>query len=219
MEPYTIVRENWLTRKIDPRAVQIAALSTLALLLGSLMYWGGSWNADQWMSATRAQVLGEHQFWRAWTTLLVHADTHHLASNALLFFIMGVFLNGYFGTLIFPVVTFVMGGLTNLIVLARMPAGIELVGASGLVYWMGGFWLVLYFCLEGRRSVWQRSLRASGVALALFMPTEAFDPSVSYLSHLVGFISGTLFATLYYWILRPRFRAAEVLETVIEEAG
>lgn len=218
METYTVIRENWLTRKIDSMAAIITAFATVALLVGSLMYWGDSWSAASWMSATRAQVFEQHQLWRAWTTLLVHADPRHLASNSLLFFIVGIFLTGYFGALVFPLAAFVMGGLTNLIVLHGMPAENQLIGVSGVVFWMGGFWLVLYFMIDRRRTIWQRALRSLGVALVLFMPAEAFDPSISYMSHLIGFVSGLGSGLIYYGVRRKQFAAAEVKETVIENA-
>jgi rhomboid protease GluP len=217
MESYTVVRENWLTRKLDSTAVTATAAATLALLVGSLMFWGGSWAADLWMSATRAQVFEQHQWWRAWTTLFVHADARHLVSNSLLFFIVGIFLNGYFGAIVFPIGAFLMGGFTNLIVLHGMRAQTELIGVSGVVFWMGGCWLVLYFLIDRRRSLTQRALRALGVAILLFMPAEAFDPSISYVSHLVGFILGVLSGAVYYIARRPKILAAEVRETIIEE--
>ena len=216
MESHTVVRENWLTRKLNSSAAPRAALVTLTLVLGSLVYWANFAGAQAWMSASRAEVFEHHDFWRCWTTLLVHADAKHLLSNCFLFFIMGSFLIGYFGLFVFPVLGFLMGGLTNLLVLNQMPPTVTLIGVSGVVFWMGGFWLVLYFFLESRKSLWQRALRATGVGLALFMPAEAFDPSISYQSHLLGFISGALSGLIYYFIRRRQFLVAEVVETIFE---
>ena len=214
---HTIIRENWLTRKVDSSAAAMATLATLALLFGGLVYWNNTWQAEQWMSATPQAVLGRHELWRAWTTLFVHADARHLLSNSLLFFILGLFLNGYFGIFVFPVLAFFMGGLTNLIVLRQMPEATELIGVSGVVFWMGGFWLVLYFMIDRRKSILQRALRAMGVGLALFMPAEAFDPSISYSSHLFGFFSGVICAGIYFIFKRHKFRSAEVSEMIVDE--
>ncbi len=82
---------------------------------------------------------------------------------------------------------------------------------------MGGVWLVLYFLLDRRKSIVQRSLRALGVGLALFMPSEAFDPHISYKSHFIGFSLGVLFGLLYYSIHRDTFRAAEVREIIQDD--
>jgi rhomboid protease GluP len=217
MATYTIVRENWLTRKIDSSAALTATVITLALVLGALIYWGDVWRAEQWMAASREQVFGAHQWWRAWTTLLVHADPRHLLSNSLLFFILGVFIYGYFGFLIFPVLAFFVGGITNLIVLWRMPPAAELIGVSGVVFWMGSFWLTLYFIIDRRKSLVQRALRASGVGLVLFFPAEAFDPSISYECHLIGFFLGIPCALIFYWLNRQSIRAAEIHETIVDD--
>jgi rhomboid protease GluP len=214
---YTVIRANWLTRNIDSTSAASAALTTLAMALGALLFWNNTWNAENWMAATRDQVIVHHEWWRAWTTLVVHADLRHLLSNSLLFFILGTFLYGYFGWIAFPFLPFVMGGLTNIYVLNGMRDTTELIGVSGAVFWMGGFWLVLYLMIDRRRSLTQRALRATGVGLALFMPAEAFDPSISYESHLVGFLSGLLCASIFYFFNRRKFQTAEVKEIVFDD--
>src|SRR5438105_9969833 len=117
---HTVMRGNWLTRKIDPSAAGVAAFFTLSLFIGSILFWSGTWHADEWMAASRGEVFGHHQWWRAWTTLFVHADPRHLISNSLLFFVLGSFVFGYFGWMAFPALAFFAGGITNLIVLNGM---------------------------------------------------------------------------------------------------
>lgn len=170
------------------------------------------------MSASRTLVFHDKEIWRAWSTLFVHGDGKHLLANTFLFFILGFFLNGYFGFLLFPIVAFFIGGVTNLIVLAGMPSETHLVGASGIVFWMGGAWLVLYTLLESRKSLFQRTLRALGVGALMFMPAEAFDPHVSYQAHLVGFILGVVCGLIFYQMRRSEFLAAEIREMIVDEA-
>lgn len=213
---HTIVRETWLSRRLDSLPVTVAAMATMTLFFGSLFYWRDSWSAQLWMPASFAAVFGQHEWWRAWSTLLVHENLRHVLSNSLLFFIVGIFLNGYFGLLVFPLAAFFFGGVTNLIVLQTMPETVQLIGASGIVFWMGGCWLALYFFLDRRKSLPQRALRALGVALVLFMPAEAFDPSISYKAHGVGFILGVVFGLLLYLWQSAKFHAAEVIEIELE---
>jgi rhomboid protease GluP len=217
---HTFVKENWLTRKPAASAGIVMALVTLFLVLGSLCYWMDlPWGASSWMAASKSLVFEKHQYWRAWTTLLVHADGKHLLGNASLFFVLGAFLTGYFGVFLVPFSGFLLGGVVNLLVLSGMPAETQLIGVSGVVFWMGGAWLALYFLIETRRSVNQRALRALGVGLVLFMPAEAFDPSISYKCHFWGFVFGLAWGGLYYLIKKRPLREAEVRETTIEEAG
>jgi len=213
---YTVVRANRLTRKLKRQAAITAALSTFALIVAGLSYWGDSWGAEKWMAASHDLVFKQHEWWRAWSTLFVHADFRHLLSNSLLFFILGSFVNGYFGWWAFPVIAFVVGGLTNIYVLAQMPGPILLIGVSGVVFWLGGFWLILYFLIDRRKTLLQRALRASGVGLALFMPAEAFDPSISYTTHLVGFFLGIICGLGFYLVNRRKIEREEIRETIFE---
>lgn len=195
----------------------MAAGATLALLLGSLAASNNWWGASEWMPASRRAVFEDGQIWRLWTTLFVHADFHHFLSNTLLFFILGFFLYGYFGWRIFPLGSLMGGALTDAIVLPTYEPEMRLIGASGIVYLMGGLWLTFYFYLSRQKNLTQRVLRSVGVAVLLFMPAEAFDPSISYRTHFVGFVIGVLMGNWHYWRRRTLFKSAERIETIIEE--
>lgn len=211
------VQSTWLNRKPRASASLVAALSTLMMVIGSILHQRNFWNAHQWMEARAVDVFEKHELWRLWTTLFAHADLGHLVSNSILFFILGYFLNGYFGLLVFPSAALAFGGIINAIVLKSYPPDVALIGMSGVVYWMGGAWLALYFALDKRRTAFQRFLRIMGVALGLFMPASAFDPSISYGAHLVGFILGLLYGVLYYFFHRRIFEEALVIETVVDD--
>jgi len=215
MEALMKIRETWLSRKPHPLAALVMAFIMMALVLGSIASWENIAGARDLMSATKDQVFSHHEWWRAWSTLFVHEDGKHLLSNLFLFFILGSFLSAYFGIFFVPFMAFLFGGITNLYVLSGMPAQIQLIGASGVVFWMGGAWLTLYLLLDRTRSLLQRSLRAGGVGLVLFFPAEAFDPNISYKSHWIGFILGILWSLLYFAFRYKQLRRAEVTE--IEE--
>ena len=206
------VRETWLSRKPHPWAALTMAVFLLVMVLFSGSYWENFFNAEFWMAATKRQVFGDHQYWRAFTTLFVHGDGKHLVSNSFLFFILGSLLAAYFGVFLVPVTAVLFGGLTNFWVLSRMPDDVRLIGASGMVFWMGGAWLTLYLILDRRRTFLHRFMRACGVGLVLFMPAEAFDPTISYQSHLVGFLLGVAGAFVYFLVQRKPLRSAEVYE-------
>ena len=87
---------------------------------------------------------------------------------------------------------------------------------SGVVYWMGGAWLALYFNLDLIRTKLQRALRIGGVALGVFFPASAFDPAISYSAHLVGFLLGLAFGIIYFELRRTTFEKAIVTETIVE---
>jgi rhomboid protease GluP len=212
---YWIVRETWLSRRPGVNAQLISALSLLILALGCAFYWNYP-GAREWLAATREQVFTHGQYWRLWTTSFAHADLGHLLSNSFMFFILGYLLSGYFGVWVFPVAAFIMGGVTNAFSLATYAPEVRLVGASGIVSWMGGAWLTLYLLLNTKVTLTGRWLRSFGVGLMLFAPAEAFDPKISYRTHMIGFLLGAVWAAWYYRRHRSEFRAAEVREVRVD---
>ncbi|KYG69928.1 rhomboid family intramembrane serine protease [Bdellovibrio bacteriovorus] len=214
---WTVIRSTWLTRKPSGRAWFAASWSVLFLIIGSVFYWQNFYKFSTWMSASQFSVFSQHQYWRLWTTLFAHADLGHLASNSILFFIFGYFLSGYFGLWVFPILAFLLGGVTNALTILTYAPDINLIGVSGVVYWMGGMWLVLYLMLDEQRTWLQRSLRAVGVALGVFMPSTAFEPNVSYRAHLIGFVVGVVTGFIYYLFRKKEFKSAVTYEIVRDD--
>ncbi len=213
---YTIVRRTWLSRPPNPAAQAVAAGSLVLLMLFAVAQWNNFLGLAELWPLTRESVFVEHEYWRLWTTLFTHGDLGHLMANSLLFYILGYFLFGYFGGVVFPVAAILMGGIINMISIYSYPPEVSLIGASGVVSWMGGAWLVLYFNLNTQISRTARALRSLGVALVLFAPSEAFDPKISYRTHLIGFLLGAMCGWAYYHWRRSEFADAEWRETVID---
>ena len=214
---YEVVRATWLTRKPSALAALTVSIASFVIILGSVLYAKNIFHAQSWVTASNADVFARHEWWRLWLTVFVHADIAHFLSNVLLFYFLGYFLAGYFGAWVFPGAAYFFSGLINVFVLWNAPTDMQLIGASGMVYWMAGAWLTLYFILDIQRSYFRRILRALGVAAGVFLPASAFDPNVSYTSHLYGFIFGCFFSIGYYYLHRKRFRSAIVRELVSDE--
>jgi rhomboid protease GluP len=193
-----VFRENLLTG----RPKRDALVPTVAL--AGLLVLGRACE----IPASAELVFAKGEIWRAWTTLFVHADWAHLLSNLVLFVPFAYALMSYFGLGFFPLAGFAVGGLVNLAVLRTMPPETLLVGVSGVVYWMGAAWVTLGFLVDRRRKTSIRAVKALGVSLILFAP-ELYRPEVSYLSHLLGYVSGVACAFAYYLARRPEFRSAE----------
>jgi rhomboid protease GluP len=214
---YEVVRETWLTQKPKPASALVAAASTIILALGALIYLQDIGGAAKWMAASYESVYIKGEWWRLWTTLFAHGDAGHLAANTFLFFILGFFLYGYFGARLFPWAALFWGGLINLAVLPTYPQQTNLIGMSGVVYWLGGAWLVLYFGLSRQKNLTQRWLRTLGVAILIFMPAETFEVTTSYRTHFVGFALGLVAGGWHFFAHRKLFRTKEVRETIVEE--
>lgn len=199
--------ETYLSRKPRRDAKPLAAFLLAVMFAVSMAYWNYT-APDYPLAATGDAVYRRHEYWRLLTTLFVHSDMGHLLANSLMFVVLGYLLHGYFGYALFPLGAFVFGAITDLITLRTYPPDVHLVGVSGVIYWMSGFWLVLYFCVDRRYSTGGRLLRCLGFALATLFPSS-YRPEVSYRTHAVGFALGVVCGAYYFVRHRERLRAAE----------
>lgn len=215
MNSEPIIRETFLSRKPERSSSLAGLASIVTIFVSSVIYWENRWNLAQWLPASGETVIHQHQYWRLLTGILVHSDFMHFFSNSIPLAFFSSLLYGYFGLAIFPLLMLALGCLIHLISIMTYPPDATLVGASGVVYCMAGFWLTLFVLIERRYSIANRLMRSIGFFLIVFVPS-AFDPSVSYRSHAIGFVCGILSAALYFVKNRKRLREADIFE--LEEA-
>ena len=180
---------TYLSRKPHPQSGWVAAYGLTALMAVYLVFHQDYLALARWLSATPAQVFAGHEYWRAFTTSLVHADLEHFLANSFFFAGLSYLLYGYFGLWVFPVLSFAAGGVINLLTLATHQPTVTLVGASGVVYFMAAFWLALYVGIERGLSIPRRLINSMALSLVLFAP-ETFQPRVSYRAHAIGYLVG-----------------------------
>jgi rhomboid protease GluP len=205
------IKKTYLSQKPAVGSARWNVILLFLFTLSSIVYWEG-WPTSSLFSASREQIFSQHELWRLFTTLGIHKGIEHLGSNSLFFLIFGYLLNGYFGAQVFPFLSLILGAVTNAIVLLIYPPHSVLIGASGMVYAMAGFWIANYFFIERHLSVTGRILRILGVILILLIPQE-FQVQVSYLAHATGFILGSLAGSIYFYFNSKKIRNAEVIET------
>ena len=205
------VKETWLSKKPAEGSGLVAATSFLAMMGFSLLYWSNYAGLASQLPASMEQVLGQGQYWRLFTSIFVHSDWSHLLSNSLGVCGLSFLLYGYFGFKIYPLLTLFTGAAVMFIALATYPPQTCLLGASGVVYLMAGFWLTLYVGLERRFPVGKRIFRVTGFLLIVMVPTS-FSPEISYRTHAIGFAVGILVAVLYFLPNKNRFRGEELIE-------
>lgn len=205
------VRETLLSRKPREWSLEIAVLSLCVILGASLLAWRDGAALLPTLAATPDGVFARHEYWRLLTAVAVHGSVMHVLGNVFLLTFFTYLLFGYFGFWVFPVLSLVMAGSINAIALLTYPAGVSLLGASGLVYWMAGFWLSMYLLVERSVRPGTRVLRVVCLGLLVLLPTT-FQANVSYRSHAIGLGLGVVSAFLYFQRNRASIRAAEVLE-------
>src|SRR3989304_584764 len=182
--PYR-VRETLLTRKPREWSLEVAGLFLCVILGVSLLAWRNGAALLPTLAATSDGVFERREYWRLFTAVAVHADVMHVLSNVILLTFFTYLLFGYFGFWVFPVLSLGMAGMTNAIALLTYPSGVSLLGASGLVYWMAGFWLSMYLLVERSVSPGKRVMRVVGIALVVLLPTT-LQENVRYRSHAIG---------------------------------
>ena len=177
----------------------------------SLLAWRNGAALLPTLAATSEGVLKQGEYWRLLTAIAVHGDVMHVLSNAILLTFFTYLLFGYFGFGVFPVMSLAMAGLTNYISLLTYPSEVSLIGASGLVYWMAGFWLSMYLLVERSVGPGKRVVRVVCLALLVLLPST-FQANVSYRTHAIGLGLGVVSALVYFQLNRESIRAAEVVE-------
>ncbi|MDC0980160.1 rhomboid family intramembrane serine protease [Bdellovibrionales bacterium] len=190
----------------------IASLFSLAIIVSvTQLYWSNFLGWSEFMPAVRERVFVQGEWWRVFTAIFIHADLGHLLSNIYMLGLFSYFVCSYFGYFIYPVLSFLVSGIVNVIAIYSYPSEVRLLGASGLVYVLGGLWLTLYFLIQRQHKVFNRLLRVTGIALMIFFPST-FSPSTSYRTHAIGFIFGILIGVVYFIKSKRQIRALEIYE-------
>lgn len=206
--------KNFLSRKNKPSFAGPWILGTLLFCYWmSYLYWNHPFG--NFLAASPATVFGSEEYWRLFTSSFIHGDFDHFISNSFMLGIIGYFVSYHYGALVFPFLGFISGVLINLVVIWNYPPEVSLVGASGVVYWLWGFWLVLYIGIERQISLLRRLMKVSVVGLFILLPTE-FKAQTSYFAHGMGLFLGLIMGLVYFFIFRKRILSVEVWEQEYE---
>lgn len=211
----TILRETYLSQKPRAGARNVMATSVLIVTAVTVANWANWGGIAPYLLATPGAVLERLEWWRLFTSCLIHSDGQHLTGNLFALGWLTYVMYGYYGGFIYPWLAWAGGAATNAIVLSLKGSGGGILGASGAIYWMAGFWVVLYLYIDRRYGWGGRLLRGVGFSLAVFAPTS-FDPHVSYLSHAVGFGLGGVIGAVYFVTHKATIRAAERVEVELD---
>lgn len=209
--PRVVVKETLLSKKPAPHSFMVSAVSVLVLVAASIVYWTDVFGVAELLPASRESVFHRGEYWRLATSVAIHADFQHLLTNAIVFGVLAFLLSGYYGPWVYPGLTLGLGGLVTALSLRTYDAHVNLLGASGVVYFMAAFWLALYLVVERRTALKMRIVRAAGFGIIVLVPT-AVEPSVSYRTHVIGFAMGAAAAAAYFTRNKEALRAHERVE-------
>ncbi len=200
--------QTLITLKPDNKSLVVSLSMVLFITFFSQIYWMNWGDLASSLPAVNQFIFEDGEIWRLFSSVLIHGDLGHLASNMYMLGILSYFVYGYFGAQMYPLWTFLGAGFVNLISVYTYPPHVRLLGASGWVYLLGGFWLTMYLFIQRQHSFPKRTLRVLGMALMVFFPTS-FEATTSYRTHFIGFLVGIVMALFYFFKNKKEIRKYE----------
>ena len=187
-----------------PAVLIFILLNTVAFLFEMSV---GDWNDPEVLHRIGAldpySVVVQHEYWRFFTAIFLHAGFIHLGFNLFALYVLGPPLERSVGTLRFVVCYLVSGlasgaGVVGLTLIGLVQPA-QLVGASGSIMGIVGAWAG--FLLRHRHAPHAKQ-RLTNIAMIVAIQI-AFDlstPQVSMAAHLCGLVAGFFLGL----ILTPR---------------
>lgn len=199
---------SFLSRHPSRKSFLPAVLFALTATVVSV----AAWNSEGFQEmgiGNPEKIFSGGEWWRLFTSMLLHSDVKHILSNLLFLIPFGGLLTNYFGWRVFPWLSLALGILTQFLSLKTYPADANLLGASGLLYVLFGLWLALYFRAETHLRWTHKLIRIIGFGLVMFVPAE-FQPRISYRTHYIGLAIGLIAGVIYgaFWIRKGRLNIA-----------
>jgi rhomboid protease GluP len=157
-----------------------------------------------WGGGLAPRVFGT-EWWRAASSMFVHGDLAHLASNMLFLLLVGPFVERLLGPVRFALVYLFAGLGGGLLSMGTSPQHV-FVGASSAVF--GVYGALLGCCLRGPRSIpWRMVGQRAGLLLAYTVVSlliDWLDFTGQPIAHLGGFVFGLAGGFLCGHKLQPR---------------
>ncbi|HEY8959530.1 rhomboid family intramembrane serine protease [Chitinophaga sp.] len=169
-------------------------------LTGMNIWWGDGTHllhagANYW-----PLTIGQHQYWRLFTSMFLHAGLAHLFTNMLGLFIGGIFLEPVLRGFRYGLAYVVTGLISDYVSIWYHKSAVG-VGASGAIFGIYGVFLALLttslFPAEMRKAF----LAYIGLFIALNVIAAAVSQGVDNAAHLAGFLSGALTGYLFFFTL------------------
>ncbi|HWV67437.1 rhomboid family intramembrane serine protease [Chitinophaga sp.] len=195
-----------ITDRLKAMPVTLALIGINALvffyttLTGMNIWWGDGTHllhagANYW-----SLTIEQHQYWRLFSSMFLHAGLAHLFTNMLGLFIGGMFLEPVLRSFRYGL-AYVVTGLISDYVSIWYHKGAVGVGASGAIFGIYGVFLALLTTSLFPTEIRKAFLAYIGLFIALNVIAAAVSQGVDNAAHLAGFLSGTLTGYLFFFTL------------------
>ncbi len=208
--------DTYLSKKKYNFGLVVSAFFLSACIITSLFYWNDDFQLSKLIGANPENIFKAKEYWRLFTTLFAHGDIEHLLSNSLMLLFLTYFVSSFYGYFVSIPLSLVMGAFINLCVLYTFKDNTTLVGISGVIYYLWGFWFVLYLFIDETISFARRLVKVLAIFFILLVPTS-YSPTTSYLAHYIGFFIGVFTGLMVYPFFRKRLPAYKKWEYKISE--
>jgi membrane associated rhomboid family serine protease len=190
-----IPRKSRFQRLRDAPAVFALILINLAAFIPAIPH--GQWNEFTALHRLGAlepyAIFWNHEYWRLFTSLFLHAGWIHLLFNLFALFVLGPPLERAIGTARFLVCYLVsgLGSTTGVVALwmAHLTDPGQLVGASGCIMGIVGAWAG-YLLRHRHIPLARQRLWNVVMIVAIQVAFDRLTPQVSMSAHLCGLVTG-----------------------------
>lgn len=205
------MRSRWGAGGVVARAAPVTralvvinvAVFVLELVVASGMALGGGVSVGSLTSLgalVPARVALDHEYWRLFTSMFLHANLFHIAFNMWALWVVGNYLERIMGSVRFLLLYLVSGMAGSVLVLVAGPEWVPTVGASGAIFGVFGALFAWAFMSRGRDMMADQLVRTIGFILVLnLVITFMWSSFISWQAHVGGLIGGfATFAALRY---------------------
>jgi len=153
------------------------------------------------------------EWWRAFTAIMLHADTNHLVSNCILGLVLLGLVMRFYGTGIGLLASFLAGAGGNLIALLADSNPHNSLGASGMVFGALGLLAAQWFVISRKNPVARKIILRGLLASTFLLVLYGLSPDTDIFAHIGGFGTGLLLGGTLAFI-PEKWRRNPALNTV-----